>query len=204
MSSSDSSVGPSSWPVGSCPSVEITLVQDDKRNLACASGPAAPSFARHRANEWSSTAGCLDLAGGEEIVEGVGDADVEQEDVQHVPPREPPGQRPHPGELVDMDGDESSVQRRQGCAIVPLGLGDAAHAREPPDGPRLVRARVHPVLRAQQPPQQLGILAHALCYSGELAVPDEAAPDARSSASSAIRSDGRGPAPWDAGSARGD
>ena len=42
-----------------------------------------------------------------------------------------------------------------------VGLGDAAHARQPPDGPVLVRGGVHPVLRAQQAPQQLGVLAHA-------------------------------------------
>ena len=49
-----------------------------------------------------------------------------------------------------------------------VGLGDAAHARKPPDGPLLVRGGVHPVLRAQQAAQQLGILAclsatHAAC-----------------------------------------
>ena len=38
-------------------------------------------------------------------------------------------------------------------------LGDAAHARQPPHGPLLVRGGVHPVLRAQQAAQQLGILA---------------------------------------------
>ena len=42
-----------------------------------------------------------------------------------------------------------------------VGLGDAAHARQPPDGPLLVRGGVHAVLRAQQAPQQLGVLAHA-------------------------------------------
>lgn len=45
-----------------------------------------------------------------------------------------------------------------------MGLGDAAHARQPPDGPLLVRGGVHPVLRAQQAPQQLGVLAHASSY----------------------------------------
>ena len=39
-----------------------------------------------------------------------------------------------------------------------VGLGDAAHARQPPDRPLLVRGGVHPVLRAQQAAQQLGVL----------------------------------------------
>ena len=37
-------------------------------------------------------------------------------------------------------------------------LGDAAHAGQPRDGPLLVRGGVHPVLRAQQAAQQLGVL----------------------------------------------
>ena len=38
-------------------------------------------------------------------------------------------------------------------------LGDAAHAREPFDRPLLVRGGIHAVFRAQQPAQQLGVLA---------------------------------------------
>src|SRR4029450_13544801 len=40
-----------------------------------------------------------------------------------------------------------------------VGFGDSAHARQPPDGPFLVRGGVHPVLRAQQAAQQLRVLA---------------------------------------------
>ena len=36
---------------------------------------------------------------------------------------------------------------------------DAADARQPPYGPVLVRGGVHPVFRAQQAAQQLGVLA---------------------------------------------
>ncbi len=43
-----------------------------------------------------------------------------------------------------------------------VGLGDAAHARQPPDRPLLVRGGVHPVLGAQQAAQQRRILAGAL------------------------------------------
>ena len=42
-----------------------------------------------------------------------------------------------------------------------MSLRGAAHARQPPDGPLLVRGGIHPVLGAQQAPQQLGILTHA-------------------------------------------
>src|SRR6202011_501431 len=40
-----------------------------------------------------------------------------------------------------------------------MGSGDVAHPRQPPHGPGLMRGRVHPILRAQQTPQKLGILA---------------------------------------------
>src|SRR5262249_53328479 len=42
-----------------------------------------------------------------------------------------------------------------------VGLGDAAPPRQPRDGPVLVRGGVHPVLRAQEPAQQLWVLACA-------------------------------------------
>jgi hypothetical protein len=31
-----------------------------------------------------------------------------------------------------------------------VSLGDGAHARQPPDGPILMRGGIHPVLRAEQ------------------------------------------------------
>ena len=58
-------------------------------------------------------------------------------------------------EQVPVRRDAESVLERSR----EVGLGHAAHARQPPDGPLLVRRGVHPVLRAQQAAQQLGILA---------------------------------------------
>ena len=40
-----------------------------------------------------------------------------------------------------------------------MRLGDVAYARQPRDGPLLVRGGVHPVLRAQQAAQQRRVLA---------------------------------------------
>jgi len=39
-----------------------------------------------------------------------------------------------------------------------VGFGDAADARQAPHGPALMRGGIHPILCAQQSPQQLGIL----------------------------------------------
>ena len=49
-----------------------------------------------------------------------------------------------------------------------VSLRNVAHAGKSPDGPVLVRGRVYPVFRAQQSPQQLGVLAdvrHPTCPS---------------------------------------
>ena len=51
-----------------------------------------------------------------------------------------------------------------------MGLGDSAHSCQPLHRPVLVRGGVHSVLRAQQPPQQFGILAHAPSFTDDLAL----------------------------------
>jgi hypothetical protein len=50
-----------------------------------------------------------------------------------------------PREQVPVRGDAEGLLERSR----EVGLGDAAHAGQPPDGPVLVRGGVHPVLRAQ-------------------------------------------------------
>ena len=47
-----------------------------------------------------------------------------------------------------------------------MGLGHAAHPREPLDGPLFVRSGVHSVLRAQQAAQQLGVLVYRIFTHG--------------------------------------
>jgi hypothetical protein len=47
-----------------------------------------------------------------------------------------------------------------------VSLGHVAHLCQPPDGPVLLGGGVHAVFRAQQPTQQLGVLA----YSRELRI----------------------------------
>jgi hypothetical protein len=59
-----------------------------------------------------------------------------------------------PREQVPMRWNAEGLLERSG----EVGLGNPAHAGEPPDWPLLVRGGVHPVLRAQQAAQQLGIL----------------------------------------------
>jgi hypothetical protein len=59
------------------------------------------------------------------------------------------------GEQVAVGRDAEGLLERSG----EVGLGDAAHASQPPDGPLLVRSGVHPILRPQQPAQQRGVLA---------------------------------------------
>jgi hypothetical protein len=47
-----------------------------------------------------------------------------------------------------------------------MGLGHAAHPREPLDGPLFVRSGVHSVFRAQQAAQQLGVLVYRFFTHG--------------------------------------
>lgn len=54
-----------------------------------------------------------------------------------------------------------------------VSLANTAHAGEAPDRPVLIGCSVHPVLCAQQPPHQLGIL-HPFFHSHEMVF---AAPD---------------------------
>jgi hypothetical protein len=60
-----------------------------------------------------------------------------------------------PREQVAVRRDAEGLLERAG----EVSLGRAADARQPPDGPVLVRSGVHPILRAQQAAQQLGVLA---------------------------------------------
>lgn len=65
------------------------------------------------------------------------------------------------GRPLDAPGEQVPVRRNAESLLEgsrEMGLGDAAHAREAPDGPLFVRGAVHPVLCAQQSAQQLGIL----------------------------------------------
>jgi hypothetical protein len=62
---------------------------------------------------------------------------------------------------LEPAGEQVAVRRQaEGLLERPreVRLGDAAHPRQPPHGPGLVRGAVHAVLRAQQAAQQLGVL----------------------------------------------
>ena len=62
---------------------------------------------------------------------------------------------------LDAPREEVSVRRHPEGILErarKMRRGNAAHPRQPPHGPGLVRGGIHPVLRAQQASQQLGVL----------------------------------------------
>jgi chitosanase len=80
------------------------------------------------------------------------------------------------GGALDAPREQIAVRRHTEGLLERAGemrLRHAAHAREPRDGPFLVRRRIHAVLRAQQAAQQLGVLAHPTMLAHAAAICQE-------------------------------